>query len=342
MKNLNRVLIETTVRNTLRQIKNDPERSVRNLIDMGLHFSEGRFQHHFFEIAREMLRNDQSCYYRMIPDAVATIDTERIVTFGMNLGYNSCTNGAKTIRMIEEKEHFNIPWSISLEISGYDYFEKSDSYHSLIEQGQALGIYTWLLYSLDSTSYILELVKDFPDCAFAIFCSPGEITDSLLDEASAIYNLMFVVSYSNGVEKACKLLRAKGHLYSIFFSYRERDIAGIVNGNLLCDTEVMHPIFTAFASSPSCPLEKQEDIYQYILKTRSQQIYRTIPFDLVQDSRFIDGIISEEACSIKFDPKGNLYPLPRDSKVEHYNCFTQPLSQILKLIAPKKLASQSI
>ena len=45
---LSRILIETTVRQTLKGLQENPKRSTRNLIDMALQFSEGRFQSHFF------------------------------------------------------------------------------------------------------------------------------------------------------------------------------------------------------------------------------------------------------------------------------------------------------
>lgn len=44
---VSRILIETTVRQTLKGIQEDPERSIRNLVDMALQFSEGRFQNRF-------------------------------------------------------------------------------------------------------------------------------------------------------------------------------------------------------------------------------------------------------------------------------------------------------
>lgn len=47
--NMSRILIETTVRQTLKGIKENPKRSIRNLVDMALHFSQGRFQSHFFK-----------------------------------------------------------------------------------------------------------------------------------------------------------------------------------------------------------------------------------------------------------------------------------------------------
>ncbi|MCD8363619.1 MAG: hypothetical protein LUC98_11820 [Lachnospiraceae bacterium] len=60
---MSRILIETLVKNTLKDLRDSPERSVRNLVHMALKFSEGRFQHEFFEVAGTMLENEQSSYY---------------------------------------------------------------------------------------------------------------------------------------------------------------------------------------------------------------------------------------------------------------------------------------
>ena len=86
-----RILIETIVRKTLREIKASPGRSTRNLIDMALNFSEGRFQRNFFEAAQTMLTNEKSPYYELIRDTVAHVDCERLLRFGMNVGYHGCT-----------------------------------------------------------------------------------------------------------------------------------------------------------------------------------------------------------------------------------------------------------
>ena len=41
---LTRVLVESTVRRTLKEMEGSPKRAVRNLVDLGLQFSSGRFQ----------------------------------------------------------------------------------------------------------------------------------------------------------------------------------------------------------------------------------------------------------------------------------------------------------
>lgn len=334
-RSLNQTLIETTIRNAIRQIKDDPERNIRNLIDMALTFSSGRFQQHFLESAQKMLQNPASCYYKLVPDLINNVDTERIVTFGMNVGYNSCTIGAGKIRDIEAISSFNIPWTLSLELSGNDYQKNPATFHSLITQGRDFGIYTWLIYSLDNPFYLLELARNFPECAFPIFCSSEEITPALLDESSDIYNIMFVVKYSDDMEEACSMLRSGKFLYSISYSYDEQDIRKIIEDEILHDTENLHSAFTLLYSN-DFSYREYSPVYQHVLQTRAAQVYKTIPFDIIQDNHWIDSIISNQPCSLFFTQNGTCYSFTDQTLYENCNYFNNTLFDILQKVAPQK------
>ncbi len=75
---MSRVLVEMVVKKALKGMKDDPERGVRNLVDMALQLSAGRFQQRFFATAIKMLQND--------------------------LGYNGCTIGTRLILENEKKQ----------------------------------------------------------------------------------------------------------------------------------------------------------------------------------------------------------------------------------------------
>ena len=92
-KSMSRMLVETVVKKALKSIKESPERGIRNLVDMALQFSEGRFQINFFTVTQTMFQNENSAYYGLVRNVVAYTDSDRLFTFGMNLGYNSCTEG---------------------------------------------------------------------------------------------------------------------------------------------------------------------------------------------------------------------------------------------------------
>lgn len=332
---LPRSLIETLVRKTITEIQDEPKRSTRNLVDMALNFVDGRFQSHFFEVARTMLQNENSSYYRMIPDVAASVDTDKLVTCGLNLGYNSCTLGAKRIRELEKQGGFNIPWSITLTISGRDYSRQETAFRSVVEQGQALGIYTWMVHIPDGADTLLELAAANPDCAFVFYCEPEQITGPLLDGAESIRNLMFGVHHTEGVEDACRQLRARRLLYSVFYSYGESDVEDILSGEFLSDTETLHPIFTAFLAEPACSEATRQIVYRYVNQTRNSQQYATILWDIVNDSRFVDSVISEDSCLAGFDPEGYLYTFQSSLQKLNYNVFQQPLAAVFKQAFPK-------
>lgn len=332
---MNQALIETTVKQAIKRIQDDPERSIRNLVDMALLFSNGKFQHRFLEVIQQMLQNEQSSYYRMIPDVIANVDGKRLSTFGINLGYNSCTRGARTIRKAEAEQKFNVPWSIFLEIDDCCFKNHEEHYFFLLEQGQSLGVYTWAFICDNGITSCLKLAEKYTDHALLILCRPNDITPALLDEAGELYNIMFAVAHEDGIEDACNLLRKRNFLYSVSYSYAEEDLSEILNGNILSDIQVLHPVFTLFHPKNDCPLPIQQLVYEYVLETRMNQTYLTIPFDLAHDMQYIDEIISEDASFILFDKNGTCHSKTINISETIYNFFEYPLTDILKEVVPK-------
>ena len=76
-----RTLIQTVVRQKLTAIKNDPERSLRSLVDMGLNFAGGSEQQHILQLAQQIqyLRLDGNIQrgYRLIADYQRRVKHDR-------------------------------------------------------------------------------------------------------------------------------------------------------------------------------------------------------------------------------------------------------------------------
>lgn len=102
-------MAESIVRRSFFEIKKDPKRAIRKLVDIGQETAGGRLQQKFMAMAQQLLKKDDSPYYLLIQNTIKQVDEERLLTFGMNLGWNSFTQGAKQIRSNEEKLGFNIP-----------------------------------------------------------------------------------------------------------------------------------------------------------------------------------------------------------------------------------------
>ena len=332
----NQSIIEATVSSAIKRIENDPERSIRNLVDMGLMFCNGKFQHRFLAEAQRMLENENSSYYRIIPDLISNVDSKRITTFGINLGYQSCTKGARIIRKTEAEHNCNVPWCINLELRSETYHEKKGEYFSLIEQGQSLGIYTWFVNPHSNLLSALELAEHFSDCAFVLTCEPEDITELMLDEFSEIYNVFFIVNYAEGIENACALLRKRKFLFSVVYKYQEHDIENILNHSVLYDLCSLHSVFSLFCADVTCSLETQKQVHEQVKKMRYKQSFQTIPFDLVYDVRLIDEIISEDAVTISFDSNGVCHTDLNENIATICNLFHTSLIDIFKQIIPKE------
>lgn len=333
--NTSRILIETIVRKAIRNIKEEPGRSTRNLVDMALHFSNNRFQQHFFETAQTMLKNEKSPYYDLIRNIVMYTDSERLFHFGMNLGYNACTAGAAKIRETEEKELFDIPWVISLYIQPDIFQKNSRHYENLITDGESLGIHAWMLFCDSGSQAVLPLAELHPDSAFALFCKRQDITPSFLEQVSEIHNLMLVLSYEEDSSALCRQLRDKELLYSIYTSYSQENMESVTSGNLFYSMEQLHPAFAILLPESGCPDSVRKKIYQYVKTARTQQIFQFILWDAIEDSIAVDNIISDNSCLAVFDTDGQLITLPEKKPCARLNLLQTNLKDILKFAFPK-------
>lgn len=328
-KNISRVLVETIVREALYNIKDDPERGIRNLIDKAAQFSEGRFQKQFFSIAQYMLQNQNSAYYELVRNITSNVNIDRIYQFGINLGYNACTIGAHTIRLKEDELHCNIPWSMFMIIDCDVYEEKHEEYQNVIEQGEKLGIYSWMISAHGDAAKLIDLIKNNPDSAFFLFCNIDSLTSSFLDEIDSIYNLMLVIQYEERLNSIYDTLRKRKLLYSVFSLYNEENAKDILNGDLFYSIQETSPIFTILVPEYHCSDKVRKSTYEAIQDLRNQQIFHTILFELYTDNRQIDSIISNDACSVYFNEKGDLCTKGNKLDCKYNNFFQSSLQEIL-------------
>lgn len=338
---ISRILIETTVRQTLKGLKENPKRSTRNLVDMALHFSEGRFQSHFFQTAHTMLEHEESAYYTLIEDAVSHIETEHLVTFGMNLGYNSFTWGAQRIRMHENHLGFNIPWTVLFQMDQSQYSNHLPQYDRAIQEGEQLGIYCWMFLSHQDPMELFPLMEKHPDSAFFLFCRPEDMTSEVLDEMTSLKHLMPVIRWGDKAGEACVLLRNAHLPYSVYYPYSQKDLPSIADGELFCDTQQLHPLFTVLAAKPDCPANIRSLAHQAAVQARNGQTYQTVPWELSYDTKNLDEIISEDACCILFDAQGRLVALDRPDCPPFGSLFEEGLTPLMRQAYPKPVPIHS-
>ena len=327
---LHRIMVNTIVKNAIHDLKSNPERTVRNLVDMALKFADTRVQQEFYSGAQSLLSNENSAYYDLVKESLAQVNEETLLTFGMNLGYDGLYQGSKTIR---QEAAFHTPWTVSLSIGEkklYDY------HHNLIDQGENLGIRSWHLFSDRAIHECMTLAEQHPDSAFVIFCGSGEINWNLLDYADNIRNIAVMVPFDKDADVVCDMLRISGMLYGLYHTYTDADIAGIESGELLHDMEQLHPVFCILNPRYPCQTELCGRVRGWVANARLEQEFKTIPWELYGDVLLVDGVISQQAHWVGFDEYGQLYTENGINRTHGLNIYLNDLPTILKRAFPGK------
>lgn len=325
-----RILIETIVRKALRNIQSAPERSIRNLVDMGLSFSKGRFQTRLFQSVQRMLTDEHSAYYPLVRNIVTNVEHDRLLNFGMNVGYNSCTLGAKKIREMEAEEGFNIPWTLYLEIDKDTILQHPAAYDNLICQGKELGIYTWFVFADGLCTELIDLLVKHDDCAFALLCRAQSLTDEMLEELAGLPHTLVSIELDEQADVLCSELRKRKLLYAVHKTYSSSDMSEILSDNLLYDTQSLQAPITALIPGKDCTEAERKQVFDYILKKREGQDFATILWDVVQDVLGIDTIISDDCCSAGFKADGTFFALADQHNTSEWNLFRHDLKTILQ------------
>lgn len=88
--------IQSAVSKGIRDIRRDPNRSIRKLVDLGMQFGKGSNQKSFFTDAQSALKNRRSAYYPLVTSLIRNVDEQTLQTLGLNVGYMSWNYGRKS------------------------------------------------------------------------------------------------------------------------------------------------------------------------------------------------------------------------------------------------------
>ena len=230
---IRRAVLELIVRQSLHEMKGDPRRGIRNLVDLGREVSGGRIQDRFLNMIQQTLKGENSPYYDMVQRIVNQADLKRLLKFGVNLGWNSLTQGTKCIRTLEEKKGCHIPWSLIFHMeAGKDSLEY-ETYFRVIREGMAAGIYNYVIFAADirSVHMAVRLAADSQECAFWLLLPEAFFAEGQAEELIRCANILPGI-YGQGSELeegACQLRRRKIP-YFIYRCYtNQEDVEEIVS-----------------------------------------------------------------------------------------------------------------
>lgn len=267
-KGLSRTLVESYVRKQIRGLKSSPEKGIAKLSDLAENITNEQIKQQILKILQEMLADKKGGSYRLFCHLLSTVNSEHLVTLGVNIGYNSLyVAGTAGIS--------------SLKIDGLHYENNATRYKKHLADGKKSGIHTWLLFMQKNIWKLIPTIQKEKDCAFLIFCPASCLTDKFLDAVKSLKNLMLCVEYPSSSPELFQKLQKRKLPYSVFVrcsdtdtSTRQTDLDSLLN-----NLSKYYPVFTFFIIKDATE-QYSNEVSEFIKKNRSLLKYPTIAVEL--------------------------------------------------------------
>lgn len=326
---LARAMAETLINKVVIDIKSDPERGLRNIIDLALIVPRGKFSRNLFSIVQRILSDEDSAYYTLVKSVASDVDTEILKKFTFNIGYNSCAYGARLIKSNKKTMGLTAPWSIAINSAASE--NDADTIKKLISEGKDLGVYLYLIYGENCiNNYMREIYRENEDCAFILFMDTNDLSD--ISKVEGINNLLISItnSDSKSLIEAADIL----HRYSKFFAfhifYDDENIDRLLTPQELAAAEDFTNSFVFYIPKDGCSKEACLKMKSYLRNLRDTQKYAYIPIDLRGDLPEIDNTICEDSYSICFRKDGKVSTSKGDISSKKYDISQCSLAEIIK------------
>jgi len=299
-------LLQTTISRSLRDINDGPKRAIRNLVELGVNFSVGRSQLDFFKTIHSMLKSESSIYYTLWETLARETDHDSLKTFGINVGYNGCTAGVKTLRDFSKKHSCGIPSVLTVIYDG----SKMDKngVDNIVRQGEKLGIYTYIIsHHGGELEALAPVFGGHKDCGFVILAEGSALCGQIVFSLTKHKNVMLSVSADeSSFEEVCKSLRAQHVLFCVHTKYDNAKSDEILSGSWV---EKVEPYVSTLALL--IPLDTVSDstiakVGAFAHTCRMEMRYPLILMDYRLDVAEMNRVISRNKCSATFDTDGQL------------------------------------
>lgn len=301
-----RMMIEVAVDKALGEIRKKSKRALRNLADLGMHYAKGRFQDEFFTIAQHMLEDDNSPYYDMFFHLANNVDPKMLKKFGINLGYNSWTLGAKTIRKWEREHGYHVPWTVVFDwAKSQEPLPSSKEMERNISQAKEMGIFCYMFFigeNEKALNQVLELAEANDDCAILCFCEATLMTQEVAGKLRKRGNVMPVINVSEdraeAIQSACHLLMKNKCLYSLSALYDDQNVPYIIQE---CSKSQKREAcaFVFFIQKDGCSAQAAAQMHEFVDEGQENPQNTLFPMDFYQDISHVDRTISMEDCYLE-------------------------------------------
>ncbi|HWR62381.1 MAG TPA: hypothetical protein VN580_12255, partial [Clostridia bacterium] len=290
-------IIETAVDKGIRDINENPDRGIRNMVDLGTHFAAGRFQKDFFRLSKQILSNSDSPYYRLAKHMVQYTDPGILKRFGINLGYNSWTYGAEKIRKHEKSHGYNVPWVIVFDLYNETEEMLTDSEISMVlDSGEDMGVYCGMFFAgsdrmrLES---LLAMLKAHKESSYFVLLQPELITGKIADIILKAGNIAAVLAInmpadSTACKKAADTLLKNKCLYGMYCTYDDGNVESVTGSGFLRQLEDMHCTFVFFIRQELREMHNRTLYSQFMQTAKCASEYSFFIVDFYEDLAYVD------------------------------------------------------
>ena len=288
---VSKTLVESYIRKQVKALKQSPTETIDTLTKQLLDKPKGTLEKYLLHITPEKLQDTQSGYYKLFHDILPKVNTDHLVTLGMNIGYNGIFTASKNTQTNSPESKSDALWAFMLSIDGINYEKKSAQYKAQISNAKKNGTRCFMLFIEKNAWKLLPLIKKEKDCAFFLFCPASCLTEKFLDTAKLTKNLFISVAYNKNNHKhpapstdVFKQLRIRKLPYAVHYYYSASDIENFKSGEIFKELSKERPLFSFFLSKKSDSVqdtateEDKKAVYEIIIKERYWLTYPSIPF----------------------------------------------------------------
>lgn len=337
---LAKAFIKKSIEKSIEDIQDNSKRGIRNLVDLGEKFANGKYLKQFFNIAQNELYDADSVYYSIVSNTIQRVDQDHLITFCMNIGYNCWTRGAEIIREAEGRQGFNVPWAVIF----YDEGGQTSPQHiieSAISQGKALGTNMYIFFygkGQPGLNRLPEVLAAEDQCAFALFIDPADATGELAARVQAAQNTVILLnmrSDEHSLATACGILKDNKCLFGGYVPYT--DFGSATNDEAMLEQACGLGMTTIIYAAESIMDTDRRENEQILTQMRNQLKYCVFPIDLTTDIVAIDRTISDQGCLAAVDGEGmlSLYHAEQHEMNRGYSLKEMALADIYRQALPK-------
>lgn len=300
---LRRAIVRSAVHKGIAEVCEDPKRGIRKMVDLGMHFSRGRFQKVIFDSMQTALLDENSAYYKMVMHMVQNVRPQYLEDFGIDIGYNSWTHGAQIIRAHEQEHGYNVPWCLVLDLREHLQFDLDE----LMTQGEKLGIYSYLIFggSAGEVAGIFPILHKHRDCAVFLMLKSAELPVVNVENAGNV--LVLLPAEDEETAASARQLRAHQCCFGLWMGYNGDNMQQILHGKLEESAEEMGACFAFAAACADADAQTREIVQQYVNRARKDKRHIAFIVELMSDLLSIDRIISVESCLLGIHADGSVF-----------------------------------